>query len=344
MLRWKSPYLIDLKEKGLNKFVLTSDLTCLYEKTPYSKRLKANAEVLIRNHPYFKKDIIIRVNSEGFRGPELAKEKTRNEFRIFALGDSITLQDYLPEDKLFLNITEHDLNAFQKKWTVKVINGGNTDFGTKEEIGFLVDRGLQTKPDLVVLDFYLNDSQPPWGFRGQIGIERQAYLVRASLMLTRLCIGIQLYQWGQKVGFEKFSWSNKINKVDWKNKRADFLNLAKAAKYGWGAAWEADSWGVIDEELEKLKKLSMENHFRVLVVIFPVSFQVDADYLENTPQRILSDKVSRLGFDCLDLLPLLRGNKNASLFFDECHLTEAGNDIVGHALANRIKKDQDLTT
>ena len=66
----------------------------------------------------------------------------------------------------------------------------------------------------------------------------------------------------------------------------------------------------------------------------PVSFQVKAQFLEDRPQKEMEKRAGVYNFAYLDLLPLLRQHSSEKLFFDHCHLTARGNEIVGRALAD----------
>lgn len=341
-LRFKFPYVIDLKEPKLIQWILTSDLASLYERSAYGKRLRANTRVLIRNHPFSKENVHIRVNDKGFRGESIPEKKAENEYRILVLGDSLTLQDYLPEEDLFTELMQRELNASQSQRLIRVINGGNTDFGLKEEIAFLEDRGLPIQPNMVIVGFYLNDSEPSWGVQGKLGIKKKAYWLRSSLALSRLYLNYKLYQWAKRTGFSKFQWTKQTNRLDWKHNRDAFLALAKEARYGWGAAWQEDSWAIIDQGLRRLEEISKKNHFQVFIVIFPVAYQVEAHFLENKPQQLLKNTAVSLGFDTYDPLPMLREHKDSHLFYDECHLTRTSNNLIGQGIV-RILKERYIT-
>lgn len=110
----------------------------------------------------------------------------------------------------------------------------------------------------------------------------------------------------------------------------------QVAKSDWGSAWGSAAWEGIDRELERLASLSRERHFTVIMMCFPVVFQVYAEDAEDTPQRKLETLSSKYGFAYLDLLPVLRENRAQDLFYDHCHLKKTGHDIVGEFLADSI--------
>ncbi|MEN8182073.1 MAG: hypothetical protein ABFS46_06015 [Myxococcota bacterium] len=94
---------------------------------------------------------------------------------------------------------------------------------------------------------------------------------------------------------------------------------------------------MIDRELAALAKLSEDHGFRVAVVAFPVSFQVQADFLERTPQARLERRATALGFPFLDLLPLLREHRGEELFFDQAHLVASANALVARRIVEFLQ-------
>ena len=90
--------------------------------------------------------------------------------------------------------------------------------------------------------------------------------------------------------------------------------------------------------LEEIRALSRVHDFRVAVVAFPVSFQVQASHLEDAPQRRMRELTKEFGFEYLDLLPVLREHAQERLYFDQCHPTIRGNAIAGEAVAEFMRE------
>lgn len=120
-------------------------------KTPIGQRLRPNTIVMVKNHPQSHRDILMSINSLGFRGPEFPTNKPLNEYRILVIGDSITWQDGLNDEETWVRLTEKSLNASTKGRSFRMINGGVGDVGTKEEVDNLTMHAAVVKPDLVVV-------------------------------------------------------------------------------------------------------------------------------------------------------------------------------------------------
>lgn len=316
---------------------LESDAEFLIDYTPKGRRLIPDSRVLIKNHRISGRDVMMEVNSLGFRGAEIPRDKTPDEFRVLILGDSITWASYLPEEETYVRRLEGYLRKLLPGRKVEVLNAGVGDVGLKEEIDILKERGLAARPDLVILSFYLNDSRPPWGFAGELG--KRGWLRRHSLLAETIYKNLKLRRWNKEKGEDRLAWTKAMNRLNWKNDRRAFLHLAELAKYDWGAAWEPSSWSAIDRDLARLKTLSEENNFTVVVAVFPVAFQVYAAFREDAPQLILKKKAERLGFFYLDLLPFLRKyrREEKDVYYDWCHPAGKTNDFIARILAQFLR-------
>lgn len=318
-------------------FFVESDPELLVRYTTKGRRLVPDARVRILHHRLSGLDIDMQINSLGFRGHEISPKKVPGEFRALVLGDSITWGDYLPSEQVYVECAERLLNASSSGRRVEVINAGVGDVGIEEEMYILQESGLAAKPDLVVLGFYLNDSRPPWGFAGELG--HPGWLRRHSVLAAELYRSFKLERWFREQGELRYSWIGGLNQVHWRTDPASLDRLAWMARFDWGAAWQPDSWAKVDVELERLRSLSEKHGFRVLVMAFPVRYQVEAEFVDDGPQRTLAERARANGFGFLDLLPLLRAHRGEPIYFDHCHPKAAANAWIGEALAKRIQSD-----
>lgn len=337
-LRLTETYIVKIEESG---GLLSAELDAefLVEYTHLGRRLIPNSRVLIKNHRISRRDIFMEINSLGFRDDELSPEKGRDELRILILGDSITWASYLPAEETFVERVEEYLRQSLPDRSVEVINGGVGDIGLKEELAILEERGLLLNPDLVVISFYLNDSRPPWGFPGELG--SRGWLRRHSLLAETIYKNLKLRKFIREEGEDRLAWALAMNKMNWAGDRDTFLKLASLARYDWGAAWEENSWEVIDRELDRLKELSLKHGFEVAIVVFPVAFQVYADFLEDAPQRRIGEESRNRKYAFLDLLPYLRKYRrdHKDIYLDWCHPAAKTNDFIGKIIAGLLLRE-----
>ena len=98
-----------------------------------------------------------RINSLGLRGEEFPIKKPQGEFRVLFVGDSITLGLGLAEDKTYVRLIHPLLATALPTYSVRMVNAGCTGYTTWQEADYLENEGLKLSPDLVVLNFCLND-------------------------------------------------------------------------------------------------------------------------------------------------------------------------------------------
>jgi lysophospholipase L1-like esterase len=335
-LRYTAPKIVENDASSLGRFA-QGNPDLLIRHTPRGRRLIPNADVVIRNHNLSGRDIIMKINSMGFRDDEIAEDKQEDEIRLLILGDSITWGDYLQAEETYVEQLERALSESYPTHTVEAINAGVGDIGISEEIDILTELGLSVQPDIVIVSFYLNDSRPPWGFPGELG--HRGFFRRHSLLVETLHRNLTLRRWVKERGEERFTWMRQAGSLNWHGDRQEFLKLANLARYDWGAAWEEDSWEIVDDRFVALKALADEHDFEVVVVAFPVSFQVYADFLETYPQDRLRELADGHGFGFVDLLPVLRQHTDKKLFFDQCHPGTGANRVIGHEIANYLRRE-----
>jgi len=330
-LRYKACYVIQNNIGTGRGFLVENDPGFLVRYTANGRRLIANANVTVRNHGISGRDVRLKINSMGFRDTEITPEKPDGECRILVLGDSITCGTYLPVEQVYVERMQTYLNNGRDTPRIEVINAGVEDIGLKEEIDILTESGLKLQPDLVMVAFYLNDSRPPWGFPGELG--RASWLRRNSILAEMVYRRYKLARWLKQKGHSRFVWRKYKDKLDWRHNPQAFAEFVRLARHDWGAAWNPDSWGSLEPQFDRLKRLASRHKFRVVFVAFPVAYQVYADKLDDYPQRVLKETCEAYAFDYYDLLPVLRDTKDPNLFFDNCHPREKTNDLVGRTVA-----------
>jgi hypothetical protein len=94
-----------------------------------------------------------RVNAQGFRGPLIALERTPGTPRIACLGDSHTFGEGVAEEETWPAHLSRALAA-----PVEVMNCGVNAYDTLQELLWLERRVLAYQPDLVILQYYINDA------------------------------------------------------------------------------------------------------------------------------------------------------------------------------------------
>lgn len=331
--------------------------TLLIKFTPKGWRLRPNCRGVIRKEELSGQDIRIRTNKLGLRGPDLSVKRP-DEYRILLIGDSITLSDYTQESdtiaaRLEKQLQRSGLGVGRK---ISVVNGGIMSLGLKDEIELLKEILKQVNPDIVIEMLYLNDAnpsmvmrEPPWPLN--------KWSVSRALWQRGACVCLVFRQIFHEMALKHLSGSfagsliqEKIRN-DWKKDPDAFRVEVSRALADWGYAWHPNAWKTIRRGLLQLKEMGQKEGFELAVALLPVRYQVEADYLENWPQKKFEETAHDLKIDGVDILPGLRNHwaeNKSPLFYDRCHMTPEGNRttaeiIESHLVAERSTDTKHLT-
>jgi hypothetical protein len=99
----------------------------------------------------------IRINSSGFRGPEVSSQRETDEFRIAVVGDSETFCKDLEEDETFPSQLGKFVTAPRGFRTIQSLNYGVAGYNVVEVSANVRKNVLPANPSLIVYVFTLND-------------------------------------------------------------------------------------------------------------------------------------------------------------------------------------------
>lgn len=313
----------------------------IYVQTPTGRRLRPNTDATIRNHHLCECTVHIRTNSLGYRGPEIGPKQ---HTRILFLGDSITMADYVQEEETWVHIVG-ELSKQGPK-TLETINAGVFAIGLANEFSILMETGLSTDPDVVVIGWYLNDVDPSPGIK----MFRAPGYLKWSQLAHHAFQAFSVLK--SKVVFEDYdridsdlrdSWQEQArlafppaeSKGNPNKSKPHFNRVIHELFFDWGAAFSEGAWEYMAPIFEEFKRQSEIHGFKLAIVAFPVANQVYADFVYDYPQSQLKKIGARLEIPVLDILPILRAEQaagNQGLFYDWCHHTPQGNAIVAQAV------------
>ena len=98
------------------------------------------------------------INSIGYRGDEFVKEKSEGTFRVVCLGDSFTYGHGVNQDEMYPAQLEALLNGSGDPRRFQVYNFGVGGYNTEQEWITLRDRAGDYDPDMVTLQYVLDDT------------------------------------------------------------------------------------------------------------------------------------------------------------------------------------------
>ena len=116
----------------------------------------------------------VSINSDGLRDKELEEAKPTGVTRILMLGDSITFGWGVPADETLPRVLERELTA-QGAGPIEVINSGVGNYNTAMEAGYFFDHGKAYDPDIVVLNYFINDAEPTPIYKEVPWLARHSY-------------------------------------------------------------------------------------------------------------------------------------------------------------------------
>jgi hypothetical protein len=149
-----------------SRWVLDSGMNFDLEMWKYAKdikRVSANPEIAHEHTPGtsgFFMGVPVAINSLGLRDREYSLKKPPGSVRVLMLGDSLTFGWGVKVENTPTKILEEMLNRDGSGRTYEIINSGVGNYNTRMEVAYFLDRGHLLKPDVVVLNYFINDAEP----------------------------------------------------------------------------------------------------------------------------------------------------------------------------------------
>ena len=119
----------------------------------------------------------VNINSFGFRGAEISKEKPENVYRIIMLGGS-TLFGYgaTSDETTIPGFLQKKFEMTDSDFKVEIINAGSSGAYSKTETLYVKHKLLDFDPDLIIVYDGWNDSRIPYTSHiGERGLAGQLY-------------------------------------------------------------------------------------------------------------------------------------------------------------------------
>jgi hypothetical protein len=106
-------------------------------------------------------DVLYRINDDGFRDRIYTRPKPPGTFRVVVIGDSIAFGYGVDERDAFPKVLEARLAELAPEAHIEVVNLGVSGYNAYTEAELLKDVGVKYEPDLVLLQFCINDLNDP---------------------------------------------------------------------------------------------------------------------------------------------------------------------------------------
>jgi lysophospholipase L1-like esterase len=250
----------------------------------------------------------VSINSLGLRGPEISLEKEVGETRVLMLGDSLTFGWGVKESETTSRRLERRLRA-ELSQQVTVINSGVGNYNTEMEVTYFLERGLALQPDIVILNYFINDAEPTpyYGDFSLFSSWSYAYILVKSRIDTFLR-----------------SFTN--SSPNWKDY---YRNLYKDGQEGWAKSIS---------NLRKLASICKKKNIPLLIAVYP-----EIRNLKNYQFRDVHEKLrglaKSLGVEYLDLTDSVNGLTESKLWVTapDPHPNGYANSYFAEAIFDKIQ-------
>jgi len=254
---------------------------------------------------------LIRINKYGLHDDDFTVKKAANELRGLLLGDSITMGYGVTYDETFSNQLERLLREKNSGHTsYQMINTGVQGYSTWQEYEVLLG-SLRFEPDFIAIGFCMNDLTEPLIVDrelGGVGVDYHGIVQASSILTTYL--------------FNETGYGRLAQELHARSKSLEYERLWEAYRVEDAAHSSVDtpgfaaSWNSTLSNLDKIYAVAREEKLPIILLIFPFTFQLLDERLQN-PQKILIDHARSRNVDVLDFTPIFR-----TLIFDDTRVEQ----------------------
>lgn len=306
------------------------------------------------------------INSRGMRGPERPLKKTAGVRRILFLGDSLVFGAMVDDSETLPVRLEHALNSEPGAARWEVLNAGVGSYNIWDYAGYLKERGLAFKPDIVVIGLYLNDHQRkgavvkpsrPAAPAPRLSLSRRLWQEFLDLRIIR-----GLNQWMQRhqdpkrpffafrksetpetmralreaFGGDEASFSALRSYLrDYRYRPGIFLPVVRSL-------FDLKKWRATRNPLARIRDLCRRRGIRLMTVVFPVQFEFVPGYAHTEPFSTIRSLHRELGIPVYDAkIPLDADGDAESLYrfrYDYTHFNAEGYSRVARAMTGWLDR------
>lgn len=292
----------------------------------------------------------------GSRHRGYSVEKPSGTFRIVVLGDSFTFGQGVKKDETFPKKLELILNKSATGTKFEVINLGFCGLNTVGELEMLAQRGLNPEtwepderyrglayqPDLIILEYTINDSATSWRSLEQIKsfddkwrtgdvvirINSGPYSIPMPEVIDKL-----LTKHSRFYLFFMDRYNQVIAKLGLREGGESLIEITKS-RYNDDFA----GWTYVKQALFEMSYTARQKRIPIVLAIYPpmVSF---GDYPFKGVHRKIQDAGDRFGFHTLDLFPAFKGMDAKLLWANSLdpHPSAQAHEIVANRLFEYLK-------
>ncbi len=263
------------------------------------------------------------VNSYGMVCKEYPIKKGPNVYRILVLGDSVT-QEYS-----FVENLETMLNAAHLGLDFELWNAGTGGYQVNQYAAYLKYKGIRYEPDMVIVDFCLNDFDLDTIVyyetkNGVAGYRNTGYYLSKAIPLNKWCYRHSYLYRLLIINLEKLLFTH-----EGKNKDSAFDENQEGRYY-----------------LKSIMDICKKHKIPLLAVIFPYLKPL-GEYTDGEKEqyKMISDSLRELDIDVIDLHAYIpeeirhtfRSNKKVAQ--DIVHMKPEGYNFAARAVFSYLVKN-----
>ncbi len=274
-------------------------------KIPSSNKLMSYEHTPNKSGLYY--GTMITTNADGFRDYYYDVKKPLSTYRILMLGDSVTLGWGTNSSDIFSKVIERKLNSMISGKKIEVINTGIGCYNTQMEVELLKQKGLKYNPDMIILNYYINDPEPT---------------KKTNTILYFLQKNLYTYM---------FFWDKFSNL---------FLKLKNETYISYYSRLYEDSYNgktIMLQSINELAKIVHEKDIKLLIVVYPDFHNFPNYRFEYVTHLIRNASISnRIYF--LDLLPYFKDIDPESIWVskEDAHPNSFGHSIAADAITKYL--------
>jgi lysophospholipase L1-like esterase len=233
--------------------------------------------------------LIFRYNKAGFRDVDHEVGRQKGVTRIVVVGDSVSEGNGVKTEAVFSRVLQAKLGP-----GYEVINVAASGLNTPQEVHLFEAHGLQYEPDVVVLNFVLNDIDFYSNLAGQ-----RRYYAEMDKRIGILGLSInpelkRLLKSSALIYFLKEQTGNLIQRLSGVD--------STGADYYTGLWSDERNREKATTAFDRLLTLKKKHSFDVVVIIWPLIVEY-ADYRFAWIHNWIEQEAEKRGFVSIDLLP-----------------------------------------
>lgn len=207
----------------------------------------------------------VEINSDGFRGPEYSPKKAEGVYRVVMLGDSVTMARLNKWEDTLAQRLKEGLQGLCPQKKFEVLNMGVEGYNSIQELQMLKAKALKYDPDMVILQYCLNDPDYPEYYFNKNFLNRHSLAVRYILY--------------------------RIKKHHIKSERQKLGIKSDEETYRYFYA--SRCWDDAKEAVLEMSRITEERGIKMAVLVVTELSMPVKDFREGYPFRYIHEKIGR---------------------------------------------------